>query len=76
MSSDMDIVEYDYHLSCYNAIPDLGGIGSKSIDEQMANLEPTDIHEEVLELEIMNPVTFLHSLTPDSSVGQRIPPQR
>jgi len=42
----------------------------------MANLEPTDIPEEVQELEIMNPVAFLQSFTHDPSVGQRIPPQR
>jgi len=42
----------------------------------MANLEPTDIPEEVQELEILNPVTFLQSFTHDPSVGQRIPPQR
>jgi len=50
MSSDMDVVEYDYHLSRYNAIADLRGIGWKSIEEQMAYLEPTDIPEEVQEL--------------------------
>jgi len=42
----------------------------------MANLEPTDIPEEVQELEILNPVTFCQSFTHDPSVGQRIPPQR
>jgi len=42
----------------------------------MADLEPTDIPEEVQELEILNPVTFLQSFTHDPSVGQRIPPQR
>jgi len=49
MSSDMDVVEYDYDLSRYNAIADLGGIGWKSIEEQMAHQQPTDIPEEVLE---------------------------
>jgi len=76
MSSDMDVVEYDYDLSCYNAIADLLGIGWKSMKEQMANLEPTDIPEEVQELEILNPVSFLQSFTHGPSVGQRIPPQR
>jgi len=47
MSSNMDVVEYDYDLSRYNAIADLGGIGWKSIEEQMADLEPTDIPEEL-----------------------------
>jgi len=76
MSSDMDIVEYDYDLSRYNAIADLRGIRWKSIEEQMADLQPTDIPEEVQELEILNPVTFLQSFTHDPSVGQRFPPQR
>jgi len=76
MSSDMDVVEYDYDLSRYNAIADLRGIGWKSIEEQMADLEPTDIPEEVQELEILNPVAFLQSFTHDPSVGHRIPPQR
>jgi len=76
MSSDMDVVEYDYDLSRYNAIADLRGIGWKSIEEQMADLEPTDIPEEVQGLEILNPVTFLQSFTHDPSVGHRIPPQR
>jgi len=66
----MHIVEYDYHHSRYNAISDLRGIGLKSIEEQMANLQPTEIPEEVQELEILNPVIILHSLTHDSSVGQ------
>ena len=43
----MDIVEYDYDHSRYNAIADLGGIGWKSIEKQMADLDPTDIPEEV-----------------------------
>ena len=72
----MDVVEYDYALSCYNAIADLRGIGWKSIEEQMAALEPTDIPEEVQELEILNPVAFLQSFTHDPSVGYTIPPQR
>ena len=72
----MDVVVYDYDLSRYNAIADLRGIGWKSIKEQMANLEPTDIPEEVQELEILNHVTFLQSFTHDPSVGQTIPPQR
>ena len=76
MSSDVEIVEYDYELSRYNAIADLRGIGWKSIEEQMADLEPTDIPEELQELQILNPVTFLQSFTHDPSVGQRIPPQR
>jgi len=76
MSSDMDEVEYDYDLSRYNAIAGLHGIGWKSIEQQMADLEPTDIPEEVQELEILNPVTFLQSFTHDPSVGQRIHPQR
>jgi len=76
MSSEMDIVEYDYNLSRYNAIADLSGIGWKFIEEQMADLEPTDIPEAVQELEILNPVTFLQSFSHDPSVGQRIPPQR
>jgi len=42
----------------------------------MADLEPPDIPEEVQELEILHPVTFLQSFTHDTSVGQRIPPQR
>ena len=42
----------------------------------MADLEPTDIPEEVQGLEILNPVTFLPSFTHDPSVGQRIPSQR
>ena len=58
MSSDMDVVEYHYDLSCYNAIGDLRGIGWKSIEEQMADLESTDIPEEVQELEILNPVAL------------------
>jgi len=40
------------------------------------NLEPTIIPEEVQALQIVIPVSFLHSLTHDSSVGQRIPPER
>jgi len=76
MSSDMDVVEYDYDLSRYNAIADLRGTGWKSIEEQMADLEPTDIPEEVQGLEILNPVAFLQSFTHDPSVGHRIPPQR
>ena len=72
----MHIVVYDYDLSCYNAIADLRRIGWKSIKEQMANLEPTDIPEEVQELAILNSVTFLQSFTHDPSVGHRIPPQR
>jgi len=76
MSLDMDVVEYDYDLSRFNAIADLRGIGWKSIEEQMADLEPTDIPEEVQGLEILNPVTFLQSFTHDPSVGHRIPPQR
>jgi len=76
MSSDMDVVEYDYDHSRYNAIADLRRIGWKSIEEQMADLEPTDIPEEVHELEILNPVAFLQSFTHDPSVGHRIPPQR
>jgi len=76
MSLDMDVVEYDSDLSRYNTIADLHGIGWKSIEEQMANLELTDIPEEVQELEILNPVTFLQSFTHYPSVGQRIPPQR
>ena len=72
----MDVGEYDYHLSRYNAIANLRGIGFKSNKDQMANLECTDIPEEVQELEIMNPVTFLQSFTHDPSVGQRISPQR
>jgi len=65
MSSDMDVVEYDYDLFRYNPIADLRGIGWKSTEEQMANLEPTDIPEEVQELEILNPVTFLQTFTHD-----------
>jgi len=76
MSSDMDIVEYDYDLSRYNAIADLRGIGWKSIEEQMADLEPTDIPEEVQELQILTPVTFLQICTHDPLVRHRIPPQR
>jgi len=76
MCSDTNVVEYDYDLSRYNAIADLRGIGSKSIEEQMADLEPTDIPEEVQELEILNPVAFLQSFTHDPLVGHRIPPQR
>ena len=64
----MDIVDYDYELSRYNAIADLRGIGWKSIEEQMADLEPTDIPEELQGLEILNPVTFLQSFTHDPSV--------
>jgi len=40
----------------------------------MANLEPTDIPEEVQELEIPNAVSFHQSFTHDPSVGQSIPP--
>jgi len=76
MSSDMDVVEYEYDLSRYNAIADLRRIGWKSIEKQTADLEPTDIPEEVQGLEILNPVTFLQSFTHDPSVGHRIPPQR
>ena len=76
MSLDMDVVEYDYDLSRYNAIADLRGIGWNSIEEPMADLEPTDIPEEVEGLEILNPVTFLQSFTHDASVGHRISPQR
>jgi len=75
MSSDMDVVQYDYDISRYNAIADFRGIEWKSIEEQMAHLEPTDIPEEVQELEILNPVTFLQSFTHDPWVGQTIPPQ-
>ena len=74
MSLDMDVFEYDYDLSRYNAIADLRGIGWNSIEEPMADLELTDIPEEVPELEILNPVTFLQSFTHDPSVGHRIPP--
>ena len=49
----MDVIIYDYNLSRYNAIADPRGIGWKSIEEQMANLEPTDIPEEVQGLENM-----------------------
>ena len=76
MSADMDVVDYEYYLSHYNAIADLRPIGWKSIEEEIANLEPTDIPEEVQELEIMNRVTFLQSFTHRPSVGQRIPPPR
>jgi len=76
MSSDIDVVEYHYDHSCYNAIGDLWGIGWKSIEQQMANHEPTDIPQEVQGLEIINPVTFLQTFTYDPSVGQRIPAQR
>jgi len=76
MSSDMDIVQYDYDLSRYNAIADLCGIGWKSIKEQMADLEPTDIPEEVRELEILNLVAFLQSFTHHPSDGHRIPSER
>jgi len=72
----MDVVEYDYDLSRYNAIADWRGIGWKSIEEQMADLEPTDIPTEVQELEILHPVAFLQSFTHDPSAGLRIPPQR
>ena len=72
----MDVVEYHYDISRYSAIADLRGIGRNSIEEQMADLEPTDILEEVQELEILNPVSFLQSFTHDPSVGHRIPPQR
>jgi len=54
----------------------LRGIGWKSIEEQIADLEPTDIPEEVQELEILNLVAFLQSFTHDPSVGHRIPLQR
>jgi len=76
MSSDIDIVQYDYDLSRYNATADLRGRGWKSIEEQIANLELTDIPEEVQKLEILNPVTFLQRFTQHPSVGQRIAPQR
>jgi len=76
MSFDPDVVEYEYDLSRCKAIADLRGIGWKSIEEPMADFDPTDIPEDVQESEIMNPVTFLQSLTYDPSVGQRIPPQR
>jgi len=69
----MDLVELDYNLSHFNTIADLRGIGWRFIEEQMAYLEPTEIPEEVQELEILNPVTFFHSLTLDPSVGNRIP---
>jgi len=42
----------------------------------MVHLELTNILEEVQELEILNPVTFIHSLTPDTLMGNRIPPKR
>jgi len=76
MSSDMNVVEDDYDLSRYNAMADLRGIGGKSMEEQMADLEPTDIPEEVQELEIRNPVAFLQSFTHNPWVGHRIPRQR
>jgi len=72
----MDLVEYDYDLSLYNAIADLRGIGWRSIEEQMGDLEPTEIPQEVHKLEILNPVTFLHSLTHDPFVRDTIPLQR
>ena len=75
-SSDIDVVAYDYNLPRYKTIADLRGIGWKSIEEHMANLEPTDIPEEVQELEIMNPDRFLQSFTHDPLLGQRIPLQR
>jgi len=75
MSSEMDVVDYDHDLSRYKAIADLRGIGWKSIEEQMADVEPTDIPEVVEELETLNPVTCLQSFTHDPSVGQRIPLQ-
>jgi len=74
MYSSMDIVQYDSDLSLYHAIADVRGIGWKSIEEPMANLEPTNIPEEVVKLEIMNSVTFLYSLTHYPSVKRRIPP--
>ena len=55
----MNVVAYDYDLSRYNAIADLRAIGWKSIEDQMADLEPTDLPEEIQELEILNPVAFL-----------------
>jgi len=42
----------------------------------MADLEPTDIPEEVQELETLDPLAFLQSFTHDPSVGYRIPPQK
>ena len=62
MSSDIDFVEQDYDLSSYNAIADLRRIGEWCIKEQMADLVPTEIPEELQELEILNHVTFLPSL--------------
>ena len=72
----MDLVEYDYDHSLVNAIADLRGIGWRCIQEQVTELEPTNIPEEVHKLEILNPVTFLHSLTLDPSLWDRIPLQR
>jgi len=72
MSSDMDLVEYDYDLSHFNAIADLRGISWLSIEEQMVDLQPTEIPEEVHELETLNPFTFLHSLTRDPSMRNSV----
>jgi len=76
MSSDMDVVKYDYHLSRFNVIADFGGIGWRSIEGQMTGLQPTKIPEEVQELEILISVTFLPCRTRDPTVQNRIPRQR
>jgi len=47
MPLDIDCVGYDYDLSCHNAISDLHGIRWRSIQEQLVDLEPTEIPEEV-----------------------------
>ena len=58
----MHLVEYNDDLSHLNTITDLHGIGWWSIEEQMADLEPTDILEEVKGSETLYTVTFLHGL--------------
>jgi len=71
----MDLVAYDYDLSCYNAGPDLRRIGWRPLVEQIVHLEPTEIPEEVYKLEILKLITFLHSISRDPSGRDRIPIQ-
>jgi hypothetical protein len=77
MSLEMDVsdYDYDYDLSRRHAFADLRGIAWRPI-LALAEFEATEIPEEVENVEIIDPSTFLQSLTRDPSVGGRIPPHR
>ena len=71
----MDVVQFDYDISRQQAFADLRGIVWRLIEEMVA-FDPTEIPEEVEDFEILNPCSFLQSLTRDPSVGRRVPPHR